>query len=54
MTTRETRVESAFRSIRVALSLKGDTAFGDYCYEEIAGEHVMEDLGLKESDNENE
>lgn len=33
MTTRETRVESAFRSIRVALSLKGDTAFGDYCYE---------------------
>ena len=48
------RIEAMEEYIRVALSLKGDTAFGDYCYEEIAGEPMMEDLGLEESDNENE
>ncbi|KAL7554442.1 hypothetical protein ACHAWF_017885 [Thalassiosira exigua] len=48
------RIEAMEEYVRVALSLKGDTAFGDMCYEEISGEPVMNDLGLEESDSEEE
>ena len=33
--------------IRVAWSLRGDTAFGDYVYEALSGEKIVEDLGLQ-------
>lgn len=38
--------------VKVALSLRGDTAFGDYCYDALCGEPVMRDLGFDdESDS---
>lgn len=43
-------IEAMEEYIRVALSLRGDTAFGDYCYDALLGERVLEDLGLDESD----
>ena len=40
--------------IEIALSLKCDTAFGNYCYDELAGTRVMKDLGLAEEDDEDD
>mmetsp|Transcript_6875 Transcript_6875/g.15201 ORF Transcript_6875/g.15201 Transcript_6875/m.15201 type:complete len:80 (-) Transcript_6875:72-311(-) len=41
------RIEAMEEYVRTALSLRDDTAFGDYCYDELAGESVMKDLDLK-------
>ena len=41
-------VEAMKEYIRVAWSLQGDTAFGDYVYEELCGQQIVEDLGLRE------
>ena len=46
------QTEAMEEYIKIALSLKRDTAFGDYCYEELAGTRVMKDLGLAEEDDE--
>jgi hypothetical protein len=45
-------VEAMEEYIQVALSLRGDTAVGDMCYEALAGERVMEDLGLEGEESE--
>ena len=41
------RIEAMKEYIRVAWSLHGDTAFGDYVWEALAGEKVVEDLSLE-------
>jgi hypothetical protein len=41
------RIEAMKEYIRVAWSLQGDTAFGDYVWEALAGEKVVEDLSLE-------
>lgn len=45
------QTEAMEEYIKIALSLRGDTAFGDYCYDELTGTRVMEDLGLEEEDD---